>query len=133
MKGPVSGKVILLSVGSSVANNVPRLLVYNKIDCFEQGEAGKFAPRIDRDESGRILRVFISAKLGQGMELLALALAELLGEDSIETEVMLTPEKAKLRSVLYQKGAVVTENIDEQGNHYLLIRLPRVEFERLFR
>jgi len=45
----------------------------NKIDCVENVE-----PRLDRDENGKIFRVWISAYTGAGIELLYQALAEQL-------------------------------------------------------
>ncbi len=52
------------------AERVPQLLVWNKID-----EAG-LKPGIERDEYGRIHRVFVSAKTGEGLDLLREAIAE---------------------------------------------------------
>ena len=48
----------------------PRLLVWNKIDV-----AG-LEPAVERDQYGRISRVFVSARTGAGLELLRGALAE---------------------------------------------------------
>ena len=50
---------VLAEVG---ADEVPRLLIYNKIDLAE------YAPRIDRDEQGKALRVWLSAKTGDGFD-----------------------------------------------------------------
>ena len=52
------------------ADAAPRLLVWNKIDV-----AG-LEPAIERDQYGRISRVFVSARTGAGLELLRGALAE---------------------------------------------------------
>lgn len=52
------------------AAQIPRVLVYNKID-----QAG-FAPRIERDEHGKILRVFVSALERVGLDYLREAIAE---------------------------------------------------------
>jgi GTPase len=48
----------------------PRLLVWNKID------AARLEPGIERDQYGRISRVFVSARTGAGLELLRQAIAE---------------------------------------------------------
>ena len=53
------------------AGEAPRLLVWNKID------AAGMEPRIERDQYGRISRVFVSARTGAGLELLREAIAEL--------------------------------------------------------
>jgi len=52
------------------AGEAPRLLVWNKIDV-----AG-LSPRVERDQYGRISRVFVSARTGAGMEELRGAIAE---------------------------------------------------------
>jgi len=52
------------------AGEAPRLLVWNKID------AAALEPGIERDQYGRISRVFVSARTGAGLELLRGAIAE---------------------------------------------------------
>lgn len=58
---------VLAEIG---AGNLPQILVMNKIDT-----AG-LAPRVDRDEYGKISRVWISAANGDGLDLVRLALTE---------------------------------------------------------
>ena len=52
------------------AGEAPRLLVWNKID------AAALDPGVERDQYGRISRVFVSARTGAGIELLRDAIAE---------------------------------------------------------
>jgi len=52
------------------AGEAPRLLVWNKID------AARLEPAVERDQYGRISRVFVSARTGAGLELLRGAIAE---------------------------------------------------------
>jgi GTPase len=52
------------------AGEAPRLLVWNKID------AAGLEPAVERDQYGRISRVFVSARTGEGLELLRGAIAE---------------------------------------------------------
>ena len=52
------------------AGEAPRLLVWNKID------AAALEPGVERDQYGRISRVFVSARTGAGLELLRDAIAE---------------------------------------------------------
>lgn len=54
------------------ADEVPQILVMNKIDRDES-----LQPRIERDESGRIRRVWVSAQTGAGLELIRDILREL--------------------------------------------------------
>lgn len=108
------------------AQNVPCLLVYNKID-LKPGVVAK----IDRDDQGQIRRVMISAIKNQGISELLSAIGELLGKEMIEQTIILKPEQAKLRAKLYADEAVLAEKIDDQGRYHLLVRLPRTEFEKL--
>jgi GTP-binding protein HflX len=57
------------------ADEVPQLIVCNKIDLLEDQK-----PRLDRDENGRITRVWLSAKTGEGIDLLRQALQEYFPE-----------------------------------------------------
>jgi GTPase len=52
------------------AGEAPRLLVWNKID------EASLEPGIERDQYGRISRVFVSARTGAGIDLLRNAIAE---------------------------------------------------------
>jgi GTPase len=56
------------------AGEAPRLLVWNKIDAV--GTGTELSPRVERDQYGRISRVFVSARTGAGLELLRGAIAE---------------------------------------------------------
>jgi GTP-binding protein HflX len=52
------------------AADIPQVLVFNKIDLQDM------APSVQRDDYGRIARVFLSAKSGAGLDGLRLALTE---------------------------------------------------------
>jgi GTP-binding protein HflX len=56
------------------AGDAPRLLVWNKID------AAGIEPRVERDQYGRISRVFVSARTGAGLDGLREAIAEFARE-----------------------------------------------------
>jgi GTP-binding protein HflX len=58
---------VLADIG---ADSVPQILVLNKIDL--KG----LSPGLERDEYGRIVRIRVSAKTGEGLELVRQALAE---------------------------------------------------------
>lgn len=63
------------------ADEVPQLIVCNKIDLLENHKA-----RLDRDENGRITRVWLSAKTGEGIDLLRQALQEYFPEQIDELD-----------------------------------------------
>jgi len=56
------------------AGEAPRLLVWNKID------AAGLDPAVERDQYGRICRVFVSARTAAGLDLLRGAIAEFARE-----------------------------------------------------
>ena len=67
------------------AGAAPRLLVWNKIDV-----AG-LEPRVERDQYGRICRVFVSARTGEGLQELRAAIAEFAKERSAARRAAAAP------------------------------------------
>ncbi|MGE5770184.1 MAG: GTPase HflX, partial [Betaproteobacteria bacterium] len=59
---------VLAEIG---AESVRQVIIWNKIDLTEA------SPGVERDEYGNIARVFVSARTGDGLDLLRDALAEL--------------------------------------------------------
>ncbi|GHC19675.1 ribosome rescue GTPase HflX [Aidingimonas halophila] len=107
------------------ADEVPTLLVMNKIDLFDA------APRIERDSDGVPEIVWLSAQQGRGLDLLNQALSERLAGDVLDTRLTLSPTKARLRAGLHELGAVNEEQFDNQGRSLLDIRLPKRDFMQL--
>ncbi|KXS47623.1 MAG: GTP-binding protein hflX, partial [Marinobacter sp. T13-3] len=79
---------VLAEIG---ADEIPVLQVFNKIDLLDD-----FEPRIDRNEDGVPVRVWVSAVSGQGLELLFDAIVERLAEDVVHHFVVLGPTDGKL-------------------------------------
>ena len=113
---------VLTEIG---AQHIPRLEVFNKLDLLAQ------SPRVDRDENGRPVRVWLSAQSGAGLELLPPVIAELLGSEMLQLQVKLTPAQGSLRAHLYQFGAVLQECHGDDGGSTLQLRLPRSAWRRL--
>src|SRR5699024_10700688 len=95
------------------AGDLARLEVYNKIDLLGM------EPRIDRDEEGRPRRVWLSAVTGQGTDLLLTAIAERMGDAMVSGRLCLTPEQGRLRARLFEAGAVLQEQVTEDGSSEL--------------
>lgn len=114
---------VLAEIG---AKSVAQLLVFNKIDLLADCE-----PRIQRDDKGRPIKVWISAKTGAGLDLLQAAVSEILAGNMAEETVRISPQQARLRSQLYEKGFIEDEHIDEQGFYELRLRLPRRDLDRI--
>ena len=107
------------------ALDAPVLKVMNKIDLLG------VAPRIERDAQGRPETVWLSARDGQGLELLEQALSERLAEDVLDFGMLLSPQQGRLRASLHELGAVRQEHYEEGGQIKLEIRLPRRDFMQL--
>lgn len=108
------------------ADSVTQLEIMNKIDLTEES-----TPHIQRDESGKPVKVWVSAKTGVGMDLLLEAISELLGGKMAEEVLLIQPSQAKLRSQLYEQGYVEEEQVNEEGLYQLRVRMPAQDLERL--
>lgn len=108
------------------ADDRPVLLVYNKIDLLED-----FAPRIDVDEDGMPVRVWLSAEKNSGIDLLLEAVNERLSGSMFEGTLELTPAEGQFRSLLYAKEAVLDERIDDDGRISLRVRLQQKDFRQM--
>lgn len=116
---------VLAEIG---ADTIPVLQVFNKIDLLED-----FAPRIDRNEDGVPVRVWLSAVSGQGVELLFDAVVERLAENVVHHFVLLGPSDGKLRALLHQAGSVLSEEHRDTGESVLEVRLQNRDWLQLLR
>lgn len=114
---------VLTEIG---ARSVEQLQVFNKIDLIPGSE-----PRIQRDEQGKPIRVWVSAKTGAGVELLKQAVSEVIAGVLVTETLRIAPQQSRLRSQLYEKGCIEDERVDDQGVYHLRVRLPRQELSRI--
>lgn len=115
---------VLTEIGAA---KVPQLLVMNKIDGVEQIE-----PRIDYHESGLPRRVWLSAKTGEGIELLEQAIVEILSRRTIQCQVTLQPNQGRLHARLCALGVIRNEAFTDEGGWRLDLDIQQLDFERLF-
>ena len=115
--------IVLNEIG---AGDVRQLLVFNKIDLMDEVE-----PHVVRDDHGVPRAVWLSAKTGEGCELLCEIINELLQKNIVKLSLILPPSSWNLRAVLYESKAVVSEKFDEDGNDLLEIQISEVELNRL--
>jgi GTP-binding protein HflX len=115
-------ETVLREIG---ADDVPRIDIMNKIDCMDK------QPAIERDESGRVTRIWVSAQTGAGLELIREVLVEYFSQDQMRGEICLKPEQSRMRALLYGLGAVRSERNDDAGNVWLAINLPRRDWLQL--
>lgn len=108
------------------AADLPQLRVYNKIDLLDGME-----PRIDRDDHGKPIAVWLSAQTGNGCDLLEQAIAEILGEEMVVGQLLLSPEQGRLRAALYQQQAIAEEHYRDDGVCVINLRIPKSDFLRI--
>ncbi len=108
------------------AGSVPVLKVFNKIDLLPDA-----VPGIDRDADGLPQRVWISAVDGAGLDLLQQAISERLTGAMVEETLVLDSSQARLRSQLYEKRFVESEQVDERGAWLVRVRMPRAMLQRI--
>ena len=108
------------------ANEVPQLLVFNKIDLLKDVE-----PQVERDKDGCPVCVWVTAKDELGLELLKQMVAERLMIEEIHCCIRLSPGEAKIRSSLYDLRTVVSEEYADNGDSLLEINLPYSSYREL--
>jgi GTP-binding protein HflX len=109
------------------ARETPLLEVYNKIDLCPDLE-----PRIERDEQGAPIAVWVSAHDGAGLDLLRVAIAERLDLEKLVQRIEIAPADGRLRAQLYEMGAVLAEEALPEGGWLLDVTLSRSRWARLF-
>jgi GTP-binding protein HflX len=108
------------------ADEVPQLLVYNKIDKLEN-----VSPRIDRDQQGVPTAVWLSAREGSGNDLLMQALTERLAKSMMECRLSIPALHGRFRGELYQMKFITNEQFSDDGGWLVDIRIPSVQWRRL--
>jgi len=114
---------VLAEIG---ADEIPVLQVFNKIDLLDG-----FTPRIDRNEEGVPVRVWVSAVSGEGIDILFDAIVERLAEDVVHHFVLLGPADGKLRALLHEAGSVLSEEHRETGDSVVEVRLQNRDWLQL--
>jgi GTP-binding protein HflX len=110
------------------ADTVPQLQLCNKLDLMADE-----TPRVERGEDGLPRRVWVSARNGDGMDLLLEAVGEHLHREHVRRRLRLGPADGRLRARLFQTGHVVRDRNREDGGWELEVELPREDYERLLR
>lgn len=118
------------------AGDIPQLLVYNKIDRIEGAQPRHDTPNgilvgAPAQEAGTAHeRVWLSARDGQGIDLLKGVLAQRLGFQRVRGRLDLPAHSGRLRSRLHALGAVLAEDHDEHGWH-VTVDLALADAQRL--
>lgn len=108
------------------ADDIPRIEIYNKIDLMPALPA-----HYERGTTGQIQKIFVSAVTGKGIDILTDSISKCLALDMIVTELCLPSHAAKLRANLFEQGSVVDERMDEAGNFWMHVHMPRIRWLEL--
>jgi len=108
------------------ASEVKQLIVCNKIDRLDGVE-----PRIDRDEDGMPVRVWLSAQESKGLDLLSAALSECLANNMVQYQLRIPPQQGKLRGALFRLNCIASESYAEDGDWLVDVKLPEKDWLRL--
>ncbi len=106
---------VLTEIG---ADKVKHIEVFNKIDLLPGRE-----PRIDRNDEGNVMRVWLSAETGQGIDLLLAALAEQFSNTRGKRKCYLRPDQTDIRAKLFTCAKIIDEHIDEAGGSDLIFEI----------
>ncbi len=104
----------------------PRIEVFNQIDRIDGA-----LPRLERDPEGRPARVWISARMGAGVDLLLAALAESIRGERLLESFRLDAAEGRVRAWLYRHARVIEDRPLPEGGWELRCEIGRVERERL--
>lgn len=110
------------------ANEVPFLLIYNKIDQLED-----IQPHIEYDDQNKPVAVYLSAQSGDGINLLVDAIRERLKNEILHFQLTLSSQEGKIRHHLYRLNCIRKEEISEQGDFLLEIQIDKIEWLKLIK
>ncbi|MCS6122702.1 GTPase HflX [Shewanella baltica] len=108
------------------ADEVMQLVVCNKIDLLED-----VTPRIEYNDIGKPLRVWVSAQKRLGFDLLLKAITELIGEVIKELTLRIPATAGHYLGQFYRLDAIQQKEYDDLGNCILSVRLSDADWRRL--
>jgi GTP-binding protein HflX len=110
------------------ASEIQQLIVCNKIDRMDGVEA-----KIDRDESGMPIRVWLSAQQNIGLDLLLSAITECLSKNIVQHRLAIPPQKSNLRGVFFEMNCIASESYAENGDWQVDVRMEKSDWQRLIK
>ncbi|MGZ5054381.1 MAG: ribosome rescue GTPase HflX [Methylobacter sp.] len=100
------------------AGEIRQLQVFNKIDLLPD-----IQPRIERDDVGNPVRVWLSAATGVGVDLLYQALAEIFSNTKAKIKCFLQSNQGDIRAKLFACAKIISEKTDDFGVCELVIEI----------
>lgn len=113
------------AVLDEIGATAPVLLVHNKIDKTAE------QPTIHYKEKGVPSRVYVSARVGLGMNELTQAVQELLVGDLSEFNLTLPHDAGQFKNALHELDVITHGQFDETGYEMLTIRLASAKLKEL--
>ncbi|MFT2089634.1 ribosome rescue GTPase HflX [Paraglaciecola sp. 2405UD69-4] len=110
------------------AHEIQQLVVCNKIDRMEGVRA-----KIDRDDTGMPIRVWISAQQGIGIELLSEAITECLWKNMVQHSLRIPPAKSNLRGVFFDMNCIASQRYDDNGDWLVDVKMEKSDWQRLIK
>jgi GTP-binding protein HflX len=109
------------------ADRVPQIRVYNKIDLLGR------SPRVTSNRDGEGRAVWLSATTGEGIPLLLEAIGDRLRRKTLHRLIHLQPSQGRVRSRLFELGAVLSEQSEEDGGWTLELEMPEQDLNRFMK
>ena len=109
------------------ADRVPQIRVYNKIDKLDRG------PRVTSSRDGEGRAVWLSAVTGEGIPMLLDAICDRLSRKTVQRVIRLDPSQGRQRAKLFEMGAVLREDNDEDGSWKLDIKMSERDLKRFMK
>ncbi len=109
------------------ADQVPQIRVYNKIDLLDR------QPRVTKNRDGEGRAVWISAVTGEGLDLLKEAIGKRLQKRTVHRFIHLEPAQGKQRAKLFELGAVINEELLEEGGWSLELKMSEKDLRRFLK
>jgi GTP-binding protein HflX len=126
---------VLAEIG---AGDIPQVRVYNKIDACDLDARtlnGEAAVSIEKheDDNGYTKRVWVSAREFTGLDVLSDVIGEHFRAATVQRRLRLPASAGRLRAKLYELGAVLEEQIQDNGDWLIDVKIAPVSLERLRR
>ncbi|MEQ1531860.1 MAG: ribosome rescue GTPase HflX [Methylococcales bacterium] len=100
------------------AGGIRQLEIFNKIDLLPD-----MTPHIDRDATGKPLRVWLSAQTGAGVDLLYQVLGEIFLNSTVKRKCYLQPDEGHVRAKLFTCAKIISEHINDFGVNELVVEM----------
>lgn len=108
------------------ADEIPQLIVCNKIDLLDEVK-----PRIDYDDEGTPIRVWVSAQQQKGLELVEEAINQLVGKAVQELTLQIPASAGHYLGQFYKLDVIQQKEYDDLGNCMISVRLLDADWRRL--